>query len=864
MKNYRKDWFVTLVVMTLFLSACGGGGGGSSDLVEESAIPGQPGPGDTGNYFPFAVGNTWQFRGVSTATDTVQSVTYTNTVTISGSQNINGFAATVFREAISGGEETKGEYYLAKEDSGIFDPGSAYSSDFPGMQLLPYKEVRFPLVAGDSFVQLNRKGIDLGEDLDFDGLNEKIDLISTMTVRGFETVSVPYGTFSNCAVLERNMTLTIFLTDSRLSQSARIRETAWLAANIGWVKIVSTIEFAGFSGTDTEELVGFAQTSNLTTTTTAPKDLTGDGVDLFWSDSSAMPLKKISMTGGEIIPLAKKIIGTPQKFVVQGDFIFWSNGSTLYKQSLLSGASSVLTVKTNQFGSLGELAADADAIYWVEDADNTHTLKKISHSGGTPITLLNTNKTITALALDSSHIYWIEEGSGPITLPNGPEGSAVRRIAKNGGTPETLVNGALNGLITAPPEPFIPGSWFPRGGLVVDGAEVFFGDSNFFDSYRIMKVAVTGGAITVLATMAANDFPRAMTVDPASVFWVDGTALHQVARNGGAVVKLTDAEDTPLDLTFSSGQLFWSETTGPAHAETGRIKTLPSTGGIPTTLHQGGDAPRELFIANNLLYWNEGGAIGTIEGFGRIAAMPQGGGTVTGVVDGLRTDTPKIAVGGGFIFIADGWRVKKVSANGSGIETVAYGGEEISAIASDGTYLYWIQRTGGLYRVPVTGGTSVLLSSTPMFSEIGPIRVAGGFVFWLENGSTIKRVPITGGMPVLVTSGVTLSDFVTDGDYLYLSRLDGAISRQAAAGGAPTTLIQRNYSTGRQLFLSGGNLYWIDEIDVGRIASNGTDTPVYFRVNLFPDIIQGSIWVDNQNVFWTEPGSGVIKKAVPH
>ncbi|PKN11908.1 MAG: hypothetical protein CVU69_09855 [Deltaproteobacteria bacterium HGW-Deltaproteobacteria-4] len=235
---------------------------------------------------------------------------------------------------------------------------------------------------------------------------------------------------------------------------------------------------------------------------------------------------------------------------------------------------------------------------------------------------------------------------------------------------------------------------------------------------------------------------------------------------------------------------------------------------------------------------------------------------MTAVVDGLRTDAPEIAVGGGFVFIADGWRVKKVSTDGSGLETVVYGGEEISVIASDGTYLYWIQRTGGLYRVPVTGGASLLLSGTPMFSEIGPIRVAGGFVFWLENGPTIKKVPIAGGMPILVTFGATLSDFVTDGGHLYLAQLDGAISRVPATGGAGTTLIQRNYSTGRQLFLSEGYLYWIDEFDVGRIASNGTDTPVFFRVILFPVSMPGSLWVDTRNIVWTEPDSDAVKKAV--
>jgi hypothetical protein len=100
--------------------------------------------------------------------------------------------------------------------------------------------------------------------------------------------------------------------------------------------------------------------------------------------------------------------------------------------------------------------------------------------------------------------------------------------------------------------------------------------------------------------------------------------------------------------------------------------------------------------------------------------------------------------------------------------------------------------------------------------------------------------------------------------FVFIARTLSAKRVQPAAGGAGTTLIQKNYSTGRQLFLNSGYLYWIDEIDVGRIASQGTDTPVYFRVIFSPETIQGSLRVDNQNIYWTEPGSGVIKKAIPH
>ena len=206
------------------------------------------GAGDIGIYFPLVQGSAWSFQVSDTTTETPDP----NTATISGTNSIGGVVTTVFSETNSHNDGAA-DSYLTKNSHGLTYHGNNDSTDILTAQLVPFLALRFPFGTGSTFEQINKKGLNFGEDLDLDGINEKADLVSIVTVKGFENVKVRAGTFSNCVKVERQATVTVIASSNGTRQSGQGTETIWLASGIGQVKHVS--QSAG--RTVTEELTSF-------------------------------------------------------------------------------------------------------------------------------------------------------------------------------------------------------------------------------------------------------------------------------------------------------------------------------------------------------------------------------------------------------------------------------------------------------------------------------------------------------------------------------------------------------------------------------------------------------------------------------
>ena len=282
MTTQRSCEILIVCILTgLFFTSCGGGGGdgGGPQPTEVPVVLGQPGPGDAGNHFPFTVGNVWNFRGTSVGTGH-PTETFSNAITITGTRQVQGVTTTIFLESNPGNLKLSSETFLVKDANGIADLGASDPTDTLTPQLVPFWEYRFPLQSGGRFVSLDRREVDFGEDLDFDGINEKLDVRSVVKLTGFEAVTVPVGTFADCARLERTITLTVTLSRNRSQVTATDVATGWFAPGVGWVKRVETIsdpsqnltetiteELAGFSvdGTEKGILPGFTITGDLTT-----------------------------------------------------------------------------------------------------------------------------------------------------------------------------------------------------------------------------------------------------------------------------------------------------------------------------------------------------------------------------------------------------------------------------------------------------------------------------------------------------------------------------------------------------------------------------------------------------------------------
>jgi hypothetical protein len=220
--------------------------------------------GDIGNFAPLAQGSTWSFQGTDTTTGQ-QPISYSNIATISGTKSVGGVVTTVLSETNPLNEGAPEESYYTKDGRGLTFHGNNDPTDVLTLQLVPYVTLRFPLGTGSTFEEINKKGLNFGQDLDRDGTNEKADLVSIVTIKGFESVLVPAGTFSNCAKIETRATVTVIASSNGATVPVETTQTMWFAPGIGLVKSV----FQVLDQTLTEELTSFTQLNakiiNLTT-----------------------------------------------------------------------------------------------------------------------------------------------------------------------------------------------------------------------------------------------------------------------------------------------------------------------------------------------------------------------------------------------------------------------------------------------------------------------------------------------------------------------------------------------------------------------------------------------------------------------
>lgn len=220
-------------------------------------VLGQPGAGDPEDRLPLAVGHWWHFTGSGTGDYPAvvdNSVAITGTRVLSGAAG-QGVTALVMRESNPAGDGMPDESTIVKDANGVATLSATAVGGPLIATLTPAWELRFPLQAGQSFVQYSRQSVDFGADLDGDGRNETIvDLQSTVQVVGNEAVTVPAGSHPDALRIDRRMTLAVVLSRTSTRIESRTSGSAWFARGIGWVKRTQTIVVADTTSSLTEEL----------------------------------------------------------------------------------------------------------------------------------------------------------------------------------------------------------------------------------------------------------------------------------------------------------------------------------------------------------------------------------------------------------------------------------------------------------------------------------------------------------------------------------------------------------------------------------------------------------------------------------
>jgi len=586
-----------------------------------------------------------------------------------------------------------------------------------------------------------------------------------------------------------------------------------------------------------------------------PGSLIGSSGDLFWSESGEAPIQRLPASASIPVTLASRF-SVPLGLAVTASHVYWTGERTgfapsgcagpgvirtLHRTDLGTGATTLLHNGDGCSGGTGDVVMGGGFTYWVTSTSspNTWTLQKLALAGGIPATVAWTTVPIVALAHDATHLYWMENDQ--------LMGTALWRVPLAGGAAELI--GLANGSRTP--------------AFALNATHLFF-TAAITGGDELRRAAIAGGTQEAIDTLPLP--PLKLVADATSLYLADSDSLYALPVDGGDGVRLASFTDPPLDLELDGTTLLWSESTGPAHNETGTIHRVPAAGGaVMTELPAGGDAPRALAVAPSGLYWTEGGPVGGIEGFGQIARLGAGPGQVDTIASGVLSANPPLAVTATHVYVADGWRIKRVARGGGRVQTVSRATDEVESVAADDASAYWVQRPfGSVFRASATGGPPVPLGTPPPAAQGpgGPIRVQGGTVYWMSHFDAILSVPAGGGQVTPLATGLPfLSDFVVDDQFVYFSEQDGQdISRLPIGGGGPSFVAAGTPFSHKSLALDASNLYWIDQINVGRVSKAGAN-PAYLNPNAlasdpgFPATI--ALW--GESVAWTHPPAGVVQ-----
>lgn len=211
------------------------------------------GPGDIGNYFPMVQGASWTYKG--TDVDNFGTTTnFTNVMTVSGTQNVNGTMTTVFSESNPLNTGAPDTSLLQMTNRGVYE----WTDVASGILSSPYYILQFPIRSGASFKQLDNIHVPAWTDLDGDSINENATVNSEVTVAAFENIAVAAGTFNNAAKFVTTLKFTGVLTSNNTAYTVTITQTEWLASGIGLVKRITRtdVQLSAGSGSETvtEEL----------------------------------------------------------------------------------------------------------------------------------------------------------------------------------------------------------------------------------------------------------------------------------------------------------------------------------------------------------------------------------------------------------------------------------------------------------------------------------------------------------------------------------------------------------------------------------------------------------------------------------
>jgi hypothetical protein len=173
--------------------------------------------------------------------------------------------------------------------------------------------------------------------------------------------------------------------------------------------------------------------------------------------------------------------------------------------------------------------------------------------------------------------------------------------------------------------------------------------------------------------------------------------------------------------------------------------------------------------------------------------------------------------------------VVKIPLGGGAPVTLATGECQAENVTVNATNVYWSagcnpQPPGGIYRVSIDGGPTVLFASDPTALH-DDVFLAGDDAYWTSYQlGTITLSPLDGGAPLVVASGQRgpFAIAASATDVYWSNSLDAKVMRASRTGGTPVMVASsQDNSYASALIVSSENLYAAEGSNVVAIPLDG-------------------------------------------
>lgn len=276
------------------LAACGGGGGDSASTAR-SVSPA---------YYPSAQGDTWAYDGTST----MAAGPFFDTVSVSGFKFVLGANTSIFRESNPEGSGSPREDYYFKDSRAFALHGSDDPTDWITVALVPYDEAVFNVPLAN-YTLFNRTGVNIGRDLDGDGINETMDARAVLNFDQIERLETTAGVFSAAGKATGTATLTVHYSTGA-TVPVVLTVTQWRAADVGLLKEISTVSSGGTSAaSETLDLRGY-RVGGAAAGYLAPQTLAAN-IAVANSDTSNPGLHAVGTDGSNFLLVARQQTNIP-------------------------------------------------------------------------------------------------------------------------------------------------------------------------------------------------------------------------------------------------------------------------------------------------------------------------------------------------------------------------------------------------------------------------------------------------------------------------------------------------------------------------------------------------------------------------